>query len=162
MNLRRPLYSEHLSRIEEWRNTCKILPWKRLKIRLIGRPRRWWKGNSKMNLREMGSEVQMWIIWIQDHTQWLASVLIPETFGWFGLMYGNENNISSVQRRECWIVFGLPASTSFLSEVSTGAFTKQLECTAVVKHLLYLLNHVTWSFHRYCMPHTLNHRHIFE
>jgi hypothetical protein len=42
--------------------------------RPLGRPRRRWVGNSKMNLRDIGWDAMDWIDLIHDRYQWRALV----------------------------------------------------------------------------------------
>jgi hypothetical protein len=42
--------------------------------RPLGRPRRRWKGNIKMDLREIGIDGANWIWLAQDRVQWRAFV----------------------------------------------------------------------------------------
>jgi hypothetical protein len=58
--------------MEEMRNACKILVGTpEGKIR-VGRPRRRWEGNIRVNLRGIGWESVDWIILAQDRIQWRA------------------------------------------------------------------------------------------
>jgi hypothetical protein len=43
-------------------------------MRPLGRPRRRWKDNIKMDLRETGMDGSNWIQLAQDRVQWWASV----------------------------------------------------------------------------------------
>jgi hypothetical protein len=47
---------------------------KHARKRLLGRPRRRWEDNIKMNLQEVGSEVVDWIELAQDRDGWRALV----------------------------------------------------------------------------------------
>jgi hypothetical protein len=42
--------------------------------RPLGRPRRRWVNNIKMDLREIGWDVMDWIHLVQDRDQWMALV----------------------------------------------------------------------------------------
>jgi hypothetical protein len=42
--------------------------------RPVGRPRRWWEDNIKMDLRETGIDGANWIQLAQDRDQWRACV----------------------------------------------------------------------------------------
>jgi hypothetical protein len=44
------------------------------KVRLLGRPRRRWEDNIKMDLREIGIDGSNWIRLALDRIQWLAFV----------------------------------------------------------------------------------------
>jgi hypothetical protein len=56
------------------RNTYRILVGKPEGKRLLGRPRRRWVDNIKMDLREIGWDVMDWIDLFQDRDQWRALV----------------------------------------------------------------------------------------
>jgi hypothetical protein len=43
----------HVARVIDVRNTYKILPWKSEGRRPLGRPRRGWEDNTRMDLREV-------------------------------------------------------------------------------------------------------------
>jgi hypothetical protein len=58
----------------EKRNACRILVGKPEGKGLLGRPRRRWKENIKMDLREIGWGVMDWIDLAQDRDQWRALV----------------------------------------------------------------------------------------
>jgi hypothetical protein len=64
----------HVARIEETRNTCKILVGKSEGKRPLGRPRRRCVDNIKMDLREMGRDYIDWIDLVQDRDQGVALV----------------------------------------------------------------------------------------
>ena len=42
--------------------------------RRLGRPRRRWKDNIKMDLREVGCDAGYWIALVEDRVQWQAYV----------------------------------------------------------------------------------------
>jgi len=64
----------HVARIGEVRNACKILVGKPKGKRTLGRPRRRYKNNIIMNLRETEWEGVDWICLAQDRDQWRAVV----------------------------------------------------------------------------------------
>jgi hypothetical protein len=49
--------------------------------RPLGRPRRRWEDNIKMDLREIGIDGAIWIQLAQDRVQWRAFVNIDEPSG---------------------------------------------------------------------------------
>jgi hypothetical protein len=59
---------------EERRNAYRILVGKPEGIRPLGRSRRRWVDNIKMDLREIGGDGIDWIDLIQDRDQWRALV----------------------------------------------------------------------------------------
>jgi hypothetical protein len=60
----------------EWekRNTYRILVGKPVSKRPLGRPRRRWVDNIKMDLREIAWDVMDWIYLAEDRNQWRALV----------------------------------------------------------------------------------------
>ena len=60
----------HLARIEQSRNAYRILLGKPEGIRPLGRPRRRWEDNIKMDLREVGCDPGEWIDLSGDRDQW--------------------------------------------------------------------------------------------
>ena len=58
--------------MEQSRNAYRVLVGKREGKRLLGRPRRRWEDNIKMNLREVGCDPGDWIDLAEDRDQWRA------------------------------------------------------------------------------------------
>ena len=44
--------------------------WRNLGVRDLGRPRRRWEDNIKMDLREVGCDLRDWITLAEDRDQW--------------------------------------------------------------------------------------------
>jgi hypothetical protein len=63
---RRMRWAGHVARMGEVRGACNILVGKPEGRRPLGRPRRRWEGNIKMDLREIGFGDVNWIHWAQD------------------------------------------------------------------------------------------------
>jgi len=61
--------ARHVARMGEMRMHTKILVGKPEGKRLLGRPRRRWEDNIKMNLKEIGWEGAYWIHLAQDRDQ---------------------------------------------------------------------------------------------
>jgi hypothetical protein len=61
-------------RMEETRNAYRILVGKPEGKRPLGRPRRRWVDNIKIDLRETEWDVMEWIDLVQDRDQWSALV----------------------------------------------------------------------------------------
>ena len=59
--------------MEKFRNAYKVLVGKPESKRLLGRPRRRWEDNIKMDLREVGCDPGEWID-LEDSDQWRAYV----------------------------------------------------------------------------------------
>jgi hypothetical protein len=71
---RRMRQAGHVARMGEKRNAYRILMGNPEKKRPLGRPRRRWVDNIKMDLREIGWDGRDWIDLTQDRDQWMALV----------------------------------------------------------------------------------------
>ena len=71
---RRLRWVRHVARIEEGRNDFKILTGKHTGKRPLGRPRRRWEDNIRMDLEEIGINAGNWIDSVQDRDYWRALV----------------------------------------------------------------------------------------
>jgi hypothetical protein len=71
---RRMRLAGHAARMGEKRNAYRILVGKPRGKRPLGRPRRRWADNIKMDLREIGWDGVDWIDLAQDRDQWRALV----------------------------------------------------------------------------------------
>jgi len=60
--------------MSERRGIYRVLVGKPEGRRLLGRPRRRWEDNIKMNLQEVGCEGMDWIKLVQDRDRWQALV----------------------------------------------------------------------------------------
>ena len=60
--------------MEQSRNTYRVLVGKPVGKRPLGRPRRRWEDNIKMDLREVGCDPGEWIDLAEDKHQWRAYV----------------------------------------------------------------------------------------
>jgi hypothetical protein len=69
---RRMRLAGHVARMGETRNAYRILVGKPEGKRPLGRPRRRWVDNIKMDLREIGWNGMDWIELAQDRDQWRA------------------------------------------------------------------------------------------
>ena len=56
----------HIVRIEAGRNAFKILTGKRRGNRPLGRPRRRWEDNIRMDIKEIGINTRKWVDSAQD------------------------------------------------------------------------------------------------
>jgi hypothetical protein len=70
---RRMRWAGNVARIRE-NKACRILVGKPEGKRPLGRPRRRWEDNSKMDLTEIGWDGMDWIDVAQDRDQWRALV----------------------------------------------------------------------------------------
>jgi len=61
IKFRRISWAGHVARRGERRGTCKVLVWKREGKRPLGRPRRRWENDFKMDLLEVGGGCLDWI-----------------------------------------------------------------------------------------------------
>ena len=66
---RRLRWVGHVARMEQSRNACRVLVGKPDEERPLGRPRRRWEDNIKMELREVGSDPGDWIDLAEDNDQ---------------------------------------------------------------------------------------------
>jgi hypothetical protein len=71
---KRMRWAGHIARIGETRNAYRILVGKLEGKRPLGRPRRRWLDNIKMDLGEIGWHGMDWIELAQDRDQWKALV----------------------------------------------------------------------------------------
>ncbi|KAJ4450438.1 hypothetical protein ANN_01862 [Periplaneta americana] len=71
---RRLRWAGHVARMGESRNVYSVLVGRPAGKRPLGRPRRRWEDNIKMDLREMGYDDRDWINLVQDRDQWRAYV----------------------------------------------------------------------------------------
>ncbi|KAJ4435467.1 hypothetical protein ANN_18083 [Periplaneta americana] len=71
---RRLRWAGHVARMGEFRNAYRVLVGRPEGKRLLGRPRRRWEDNIKMDLREVGYDDRDWINLAQDRDQWRAYV----------------------------------------------------------------------------------------
>jgi hypothetical protein len=71
---RRMRWAGHVARIGEGRDVYRVLVGRPEGKRPMGRPRRRWKDNIKMDLGEIGIDRANWIRLAQDRVQWRAFV----------------------------------------------------------------------------------------
>jgi hypothetical protein len=71
---RRMRWAGHVARAKETRNSYRILVGNPEGQRPLGRPRRRWVDNIKMDLREIGWDGMDWIDLAQDRDKWRALV----------------------------------------------------------------------------------------
>ncbi|KAJ4436531.1 hypothetical protein ANN_16562 [Periplaneta americana] len=71
---RRLSWAGHVARVGESRNAYRVLVGRPEGKRPLGRPRRRWEDNIKMDLREVGYDDRDWINLAQDRDQWRAYV----------------------------------------------------------------------------------------
>ena len=67
-------WAGHVARMEQSRNAYRVLVGKPEGKRPLGRPRRRWEDNIKMDLREVGCHLGEWIDLAEDRDQWRAYV----------------------------------------------------------------------------------------
>ncbi|KAJ4443159.1 hypothetical protein ANN_04809 [Periplaneta americana] len=73
-------WAGHVARMGESRNAYRVLVGKPEGIRSLGRPRRRWEDNIKMDLREVGYDDRDWINLAQDRDRWRAYVRAAMNF----------------------------------------------------------------------------------
>ena len=69
----RVIWTGHVTRMEEGRNAFKILTRTPAGKRFLGRPRRRWEDNIRMDLKEIGINTRNWVDSAQDRDYWRAS-----------------------------------------------------------------------------------------
>ena len=71
---RRLRWAGHVARMEEGRSAFKMLTGKPTGKRPLGRPRRRWEDNIRVDLEEIGINVGNWVDSAQDRDYWRALV----------------------------------------------------------------------------------------
>ena len=71
---RRLRWTRHVARIEQSRNAYRVSVGKPEGKRPLGRPKRRWEDNIKMDLREVGRDPRDWIALAEDRDQWRAYI----------------------------------------------------------------------------------------
>jgi hypothetical protein len=71
---RRLRWAGHVAHMWEGRGVYRVLDGKPEGKRPLGRPRRRWEDNIKLDLREIGIDGANWIRLVQDRVQWRAFV----------------------------------------------------------------------------------------
>ena len=71
---RRMRWARHVARIGEGRGVYRVLVGKPERKRPLGRPRRRWENNIRMDLQEVGLGYEDWIGLAQDRDRWRALV----------------------------------------------------------------------------------------
>jgi hypothetical protein len=74
IKVRRMRWAGHVARMGATGNECRILVGKPVGKRPLGRPRRRWVDNNKIDLGEIGWDDRDWIELPQDRAQWRALV----------------------------------------------------------------------------------------
>ena len=67
-------WAGHVGRMEKGRSAFKILTGKPTGKRPLGRPRRRWEDNIRMDLEEIGINTENWVDSAQDRNYWRAFV----------------------------------------------------------------------------------------
>ena len=67
-------WAGHVARMEEGRSAFKILTGKSIGKRPLGRPRRRWENNIRVDLEEIGINAGNWVDSAQDRNYWRALV----------------------------------------------------------------------------------------
>jgi hypothetical protein len=67
-------WAGHIARIEEGRSAFQILTDKPIGKRSLGRPRRRWEDNIRMDLKEISTNMRNWVDSAQDRDYWRALV----------------------------------------------------------------------------------------
>ncbi|KAJ4448691.1 hypothetical protein ANN_00081 [Periplaneta americana] len=91
---RRLRWAGHVARMGESRNAYRVLVGRPEGKRPLGRPRRRWEGNIKMDLREVGYDDRDWINLAQDRDRWRAYVRAAMN------LRRNKRKPTSLQKKE--------------------------------------------------------------
>ena len=67
-------WAGYVARMEKFRNAYRVLVGKPESKKPLGRPKRRWEDNIKMDLREVGCDPRDWIALAEDRDQWWAYV----------------------------------------------------------------------------------------
>ena len=73
-------WAGHVARMGKGRGMYRVLMGKPEEKRLLGRPRRRWEDNIKMDLQEVGCGVMDWIELAQDRDRWRVLVNVVINF----------------------------------------------------------------------------------
>ncbi|KAJ4431301.1 hypothetical protein ANN_19898 [Periplaneta americana] len=123
---RRLRWAGHVARMGESRNAYRVLVGRLEGKRPLGRPRRRWEDNIKMDLREVGYDDRDWINLAQDRDRWRAYVRAAMNLRFKvcnGSLYAvirlvdepREFNLPTLpQRCITYVSEKLPASTAFI------------------------------------------------
>ena len=90
--------------MEEGRSAFKILTGKPTGKIPLGRSRRRWKDNIRMDLEEIGINAGNWVDSVQDRDYWRAVVnvalelLVPHAMELAGAIYGHRNQLTKWSR----------------------------------------------------------------
>jgi hypothetical protein len=71
---RRMRWAGHVARMGEGRCVYRVLVWRHEGKRPVGKSRRRWEDNIKIDLREIGIDGANWILLAQDRAQWRVFV----------------------------------------------------------------------------------------
>ena len=74
IKFRRLRWADHLARMEKGRSAFKMLTSKHTGKRSLGRPRRRWEDNIRMDFKEIGVNTRNWVDSAQDRDYWRALV----------------------------------------------------------------------------------------
>ncbi|KAJ4426516.1 hypothetical protein ANN_27330, partial [Periplaneta americana] len=105
---RRLRWAGHVARMGESRNAYRVLVGRLEGKRPLGRPRRRWEDNIKMDLREVGYDDRDWINLAQDRDQWRAYVRAAMN------LWECENALTSSAASQCLNQIGALLGPSIL------------------------------------------------
>jgi hypothetical protein len=74
VKLRRMRWAGHVARMGKDKSVHRVLVGKPEGKRPLGRPRRKWEDNIKMDLHEVGGDCGDWMEWAQNRDRWRALV----------------------------------------------------------------------------------------
>ncbi|KAJ4438933.1 hypothetical protein ANN_14887 [Periplaneta americana] len=100
---RRLGWAGHVARMGESRNASRVLVGRPEGKRPLGRPRRRWEDNIKMDLREAGYDDREWINFAQDSDQWRSYVRAAMNLRKKGHLLRNAGKKLRKRRVKCFV-----------------------------------------------------------
>ncbi|KAJ4438846.1 hypothetical protein ANN_14799 [Periplaneta americana] len=130
---RRLRWAGHVARMGESRNAYRVLVGRPEGKRPLGRPRRRWEDNIKMDLREVGHDDRDWINLAQDRDRWRAYVRAAMNLR----VFGNSPSSDMMEKFRDILSFCKQVSRLMVSEMRRRASNQSTEAAscAIVKFL---------------------------
>ncbi|KAJ4448789.1 hypothetical protein ANN_00180 [Periplaneta americana] len=117
---RRLRWAGHVARMGESRNAYRVLVGRPEGKIPLGRPRRRWEDNIKMDLREVGYDDIDWINLAQDRDQWRAYVRAAMNLRWAMILRDGRTSKYVIYLVVCQSIWRSPSET--YSRVRIGQF----------------------------------------
>ncbi|KAJ4425988.1 hypothetical protein ANN_27614 [Periplaneta americana] len=119
---RRLRWAGHVARMGKSRNAYRVLVGRPEGKRSLGRPRRRWEDNIKMDLRELGYDDNDWINLAQDRDRWRGYVRATLNLRFTFHVFSSQEDVSDVDR----VKDELKSKTSGEDDVSTTSINTGL------------------------------------